>query len=147
MLNHHNRFFDAMCLDCYIATYVASRAVPIQHFKFNTDTNIFVLIPINKFYSTNIIKLTDISFYLPILMINVHNQLKTLVIDQVLNNLGLACYHFPHCVLKCTANPLIMPATAIYWVLYCSRTSVLQVFCLFSYGICAYFLLHVNIEI
>ena len=33
------------------------KAKPIQHFRFDTDTDIFVLIPINKFYLTDIITL------------------------------------------------------------------------------------------
>ena len=75
------------------------KVVPMQHFRFDTDTSIFVLILIYKFCTTNIIELTDTSLYWPILVITIHNQLGTLIIDQVVNNLGLACYCFP-CVLK-----------------------------------------------
>ena len=34
------------------------KAVLIQHFRFDTDTDIFIVILINKFYPTDIIKLT-----------------------------------------------------------------------------------------
>ena len=41
-------------------TLLHSKVVPRQDFRFDTDTNIFILIPLNKFYPTDIIKLSDI---------------------------------------------------------------------------------------
>ena len=38
-----------------------TKAVLIQQFRFNINTDIFALISINQFYLTNIIKLTDTS--------------------------------------------------------------------------------------
>ena len=43
-------------------SHVYIKVVPIQHFKYDTSTDIFILIPINKIYPTDIIKLTDTSF-------------------------------------------------------------------------------------
>ena len=56
-------------------------AVLMQHCRLHTNTDILMLFPINKFYITDIIKLTDTSDYQPILLINIYNQLKTLMMD------------------------------------------------------------------
>ena len=56
-------------------------AVLMQRCRLHTNTDILMLIPINKFYITDIIKLTDTSDYQPILLINIYNQLKTLMMD------------------------------------------------------------------
>ena len=42
---------------------IYNKAVLIQHYRFDTDTDIFVLILINRFYPIDIVKLTNPSFY------------------------------------------------------------------------------------
>ena len=53
-------------------------------------------------------------------MIIIHNQLETLIINQVIinqviDNWGLGCYCFLHCVLKCFYEKLTMPVMAILY--------------------------------
>ena len=62
------------------------------------------------------------------IMITIHNY-KTLIIDQVLNNLVLARYCFSHYILK---HFRLTTNYASSRVLYCSRASELQIFTLFS---------------
>ena len=47
-----------------------AKGVHIQDFRFDINTDTFILIPIDKFYPTNIINLTNTSFLLTDISIN-----------------------------------------------------------------------------
>ena len=49
-------------------------------------------------------------------MINIHNQLKSIIIGQVFDSWGLACYRFPRHVLKHFCKMTNHATYAIYWV-------------------------------